>query len=218
MNPILPIVAVSAVGVLAFSKPAGQTAQAVEYIAPVREVINTPLDYVAQEWTDTSPINYDLMDQPMIVNYNSQSVDNTASNLLSFMKIIRVGESSDNYQALAGGGNFESFDDHPALITNWPGIRVSKGLRSYAAGAYQITRDTWRSLNGKLRYGNFSPASQDQACIDLLHRRGAYELVISGRAVEAANKLRSEWQIFTLDRWNSDIVAQTFTNYGGILA
>jgi len=143
----------------------------------------------------------------------------TARNLDAFLAIIRAGESSDNYLALVGGGEFSSFADHPAITGEFAGIRrADDGRLSTAAGAYQITRTTWRDLGGAKKYGDFSPSAQDRAAIDLLKRRKAYEDVIAGRVELAVRKLQNEWEMFTLARWRGERVLAAFKNQGGALA
>lgn len=149
---------------------------------------------------------------------NPAPVVNDARNLDAFLAVIRAGESSDSYTRLVGGGDFSSFDDHPAETGEWSGIRRKDGRLTTAAGAYQITRTTWRSLGGRARYGSFAPSAQDQAAVDLLKRRGAYEDVLAGRVFDAVGKLRQEWEIFTLPRWQGEQVAARFQTEGGTLA
>jgi muramidase (phage lysozyme) len=135
------------------------------------------------------------------------------ANLDAFLALIREGESSDNYGALVGGGSFDDFTDHPAL-RGWDGIVTPNGP-SHAAGAYQFQPGTWLSLGGAGRYGDFGQAAQDAAALDLLKRRGAYPLILSGQAGSAAYALRNEWEMFTLPRWSSSAVAARFSELGG---
>ncbi len=135
-------------------------------------------------------------------------------NLRAFLAVIREGESSDNYRALVGGGEFQSFALHPAE-TGWPGIRRGDdGRLTTAAGAYQITRTTYRDLGG----GNFSPESQDLMAIRLLIRRGAYPFVIAGDVAGAVAKLPNEWEMFKQPRWNVARVASVYESNGGFFA
>lgn len=113
-------------------------------------------------------------------------------NVSAFLWTIRVSEGtagSDGYSTLVGGGQFGSFDDHPRVLVDLPRL----GIKSSAAGAYQILRRTWDGVAGKLGLGDFSPASQDAAAIELIRQRGAWEDVKAGRFADAINKCRREW-------------------------
>jgi lysozyme len=152
----------------------------------------------AEEYADGE--NEDQTQQEVITPYNPM---NDERNLYAFLKLIRVAESQDNYNALVGGGDFTDYSDHPANL-GWSGIRLGVGLTT-AAGAYQITSTTWDGGGWKpLRSGvkqelgltDFSPASQDAAAIALLQRRGAYDLVLAGDFESAIRKLTGEWEAF----------------------
>lgn len=155
---------------------------------------------------------------PVVDAVMPPAVDYSAANLVATLALLREGESSDNYTALVGGGNFESFADHPAVLGTFAGISLADGRRSFAAGAYQITKTTWLDIKGKSRWGNFSPASQDAAAIFLIKRRGAYADVLAGRIGEASAKLANEWEFFKSPRWNGDRIALSFGRHGGIAA
>jgi lysozyme len=93
------------------------------------------------------------------------------------------------------GGSFSDFSDHPALL-GWEGVRLDDGRLTTAAGAYQITRTTWKDLGGAAKYGSFDPAAQDAAAMDLLKRRGALNLVKAGQFDTAVARLTNEWEAF----------------------
>jgi muramidase (phage lysozyme) len=222
-------VAILGLGAFAFSGPLYARGTAPESSEP------------GESWFPFSPyltydpaINYDASidsapelletlfpDQIMQLPQNSApvaSANNAAANLVAFLQLIRQGESSDNYTALVGGGNFGSFDDHPAILGPWKGIRRADGRLTTAAGGYQITRTTWKDLGGVKKYGSFSPSAQDAAAIDLLKRRGAYDFVLRGEVSAAVAKLPDEWEMFTLRRWSVANSSKAFSDFGGILA
>ena len=118
-----------------------------------------------------------------------------AANLRAFLALIRQVESNNDYNALVMGGSFSDFSDHPALL-GWDGVRLADGRLTTAAGAYQITRTTWKDLGGGDRYGSFDPAAQDAAAMDLLKRRGALNLVKAGQYDTAVARLTNEWEAF----------------------
>jgi lysozyme len=173
--------------------------------------------------TETLPDLLDTIfpDQIMEIPKNTAPVanaNNYAANLVAFLALIRQGESSDNYTALVGGGNFDSFNDHPAILGPWKGIRRSDGRLTTAAGGYQITRTTWKDLGGIKKYGSFAPSAQDAAAIDLLKRRGAYDFVLRGEVSAAIAKLPDEWEMFTQRKWAVANSSKAFSDFGGILA
>lgn len=156
-------------------------------------------------------INYDSSDDtdnPMSDLYPSTTPDPNAQ-INAFLAVIRAGESSNNYYAKVGGGNIASLATYPT----WAGVG-----NSHAVGAYQFEPQTWRECATALGLSDFGVASQDAAAVYLLKRRGAYNAIVNGDIPTACDLLKNEWQIFTLPRWNSDVVAQSFTSNGGVTA
>lgn len=126
-------------------------------------------------------------------------------NVAAFLAAISYGEGTnrpDGYRVMFGGNTFDSFGDHPALL-GWGGVKLSDamcagaglsaGCVSTAAGRYQITRTTWRSLKAKLNLPDFSEASQDAAAIELISQRGALADVKAGRIEAAVRKCAKTW-------------------------
>jgi muramidase (phage lysozyme) len=60
-----------------------------------------------------------------------------------------------------GGATFSDFSKHPNVRESVPWR--TDGLKSSAAGAYQITNTTWQSLAGQYGFKDFTPATQDRA-------------------------------------------------------
>jgi lysozyme len=113
-------------------------------------------------------------------------------NVTAFLKTIRVSEGTagpSGYSTLVGGGQFDSFADHPRQLVYLPNL----GYSSSAAGAYQILRRTWDGVAGKLGLADFSPASQDRAAVELIKQRGALADVRAGRFADAIAKCKKEW-------------------------
>lgn len=96
-----------------------------------------------------------------------------------------------------------SFSDHPAVTGEWRGevlpdgmcsaVGLGPGCVSTAAGAYQIKKSTWLAVRDKLDLPDFTPASQDAACDELLRQRGAVEYLQRGDFAGAVNAARKEW-------------------------
>jgi lysozyme len=114
------------------------------------------------------------------------------ANAAAFLWTIRVSEGtadSRGYSTLVGGGQFNGFDDHPRILVDLPNL----GIKSSAAGAYQILRRTWDGVARKLGLSDFSPASQDAAAVELIKQRGAWTDVKAGRFAAAIEKCSKEW-------------------------
>lgn len=129
-------------------------------------------------------------------------------NLVAFLAVIRQAEGTagagDPYRVCYGYTHtIQNMAGHPVDTGEWPGVTLPDGVceaagfgpgcKSTAAGAYQIIRPTWRSLESALGLGDFSQASQDAAAIELIRRRGALSDVQGGRISEALRKCSAEW-------------------------
>src|SRR5687768_5922678 len=80
----------------------------------------------------------------------------------ALLETIAGPENKGDYNVIYGGGQFDSFDDHPrqpVLITSGP----NAGQYSSAAGKYQFLGSTWDDIAQRYDIPDFSPASQDQA-------------------------------------------------------
>ena len=113
-------------------------------------------------------------------------------NVMAFLMTIRVSEGTsgdDGYSILVGGQHFDGYADHPRVLVYLPNL----GIKSSAAGAYQILRRTWDSVAAKLGLTDFSPASQDRAAVELIRQRGALADVRAGRFAVAVDKCKKEW-------------------------
>ena len=120
------------------------------------------------------------------------SPEQQGRNLAAFMRAIRVGEGTlgqDGYRTIVGGGLFDDYSDHPRIKVWIPRINDY----SSAAGAYQMIRRTWDGVQAKLGLPDFSPASQDLACIELIRQRGGLRLAMNGKFAAAVDKCKKEW-------------------------
>lgn len=94
---------------------------------------------------------------------------------------------------------------------------LSAGCGSTAAGAYQIILPTWQEVRKMApALPDFSPASQDEAAIRLLMKRGAFEPLLNGDFDTALERASKEWaslpgssakqnpkqRIYAIDRFN----------------
>lgn len=134
----------------------------------------------------------DAFFQEFIDMSSNVSTEQQGRNLRAFMQMIRVSEGTagpDGYRTLVGGSLFDDYADHPRKLI-WI---ASIGRNSSAAGAYQMLRGTWDGVQGKLGLPDFSPNSQDRACVELIRQRGGLRLAMNGEFAAAVDKCRKEW-------------------------
>jgi muramidase (phage lysozyme) len=139
----------------------------------------------------------------------------------AFLDMIAVPEgtsATNGYRVMFTGKLFDNgYVDHPRKRHS------ANGLTSDAAGRYQFLSTTWDECKRALNLPDFSPASQDQAAIYLIQRRGALTHVETGDIVAACNLLSYEWASLPPGRYGQpsisfDQASKTFQEKGGILA
>lgn len=99
----------------------------------------------------------------------------------------------DGYDVVVGGINspntFSSYADHPNIL-----VTVNKqGLKSTAAGRYQLLFRWWKPYRDLLQLKDFSPESQDRVAIQQIRERGALGDIQAGRVREAIAKCSNIW-------------------------
>lgn len=126
-------------------------------------------------------------------------------NLKAFLDMIAISEigaallaKSDNgYNVIVGGALFddkgtpELFDDyadHPRKV-----VALGRGLKSSAAGRYQILARYFDAYKKTLNLPDFSPASQDAIAIQMIKEQHALPDVEAGRFDEAVKKCANIW-------------------------
>lgn len=118
-----------------------------------------------------------------------------AANVAAFLRMIRVAEGTADeagYLRIVGGGNADSFEDHPRILRSGT-FRNGKAWKSTAAGAYQFLERTWDDLVRRIGLVDFSPDSQDAAAVELIRQRGALGDVRAGRFDIAIRKVATIW-------------------------
>jgi muramidase (phage lysozyme) len=127
----------------------------------------------------------------------SAPVNPSDTNRRAFLDMIAVSEGTagigdHGYNALFGGGTFASYADHPRQRFQFTN-RAGAVLWTSAAGRYQFIVATWDALRVKLQLPDFSPASQDAACLELIRERNALADVDAGRISAAIAKCAPTW-------------------------
>lgn len=162
-----------------------------------------------------------------------------ARNVRALLQAIAVAEGTareaDPYRVCYAYSHvIQSFNDHPYSLGEWKGVKLtdqqcrgaglSPGCISTAAGKYQITVSTWRSVKPRLGLPDFSPASQDAAAIELLREVGALALIERGDLAGAVAAARRTWASLPGAGYAGQgersfaSVQSSYLNAGGLLA
>ena len=120
--------------------------------------------------SSSSLANQDLVNQAFrsgaVSAYRITPERRALLNTIRFAEGTWTNGRGDGYRMLFGGGQFRDLARHPELV-------VSRGYSSAAAGAYQFLPGTWDEAARRLKLPDFQPASQDQAALYLVEKRGA---------------------------------------------
>lgn len=120
------------------------------------------------------------------------------SNLQAFLDTIAYSEGTDKpgqptknrgYDVVVGGSLFTDYIDHPRRLVDLPKL----GIKSTAAGRYQILARFYDAYKKQLKLPDFSPASQDKIAIQLIKECKALDDINAGRIKDALVKCRSRW-------------------------
>ena len=101
--------------------------------------------------------------------------------------------SDDGYLTIVG-----STPKHPILMSDYKDhprqvINLGNGLKSTAAGRYQVLERFYDAYKVQLNLPDFSPASQDKIAIQLLYECRAIKLILDGKFIDAVRACRSRW-------------------------
>lgn len=123
---------------------------------------------------------------------------NIEQQLKAFRDVIAYSEGTDKpsvqfsrnrgYDVIVGGGLLTDYSRHPRVLVYLPRYKI----KSSAAGRYQFIWPTWKALVKLLKLTDFTPASQDAACNELLRECGATKYLAAGKfdlACKAANRI-----------------------------
>lgn len=120
------------------------------------------------------------------------------TNLQAFLSTLAFSEGTDNgrqptkdrgYDVIVGGELFTGYRDHPRKLVYLPKL----GIKSTAAGRYQILARFYDAYKVLLKLPDFSPPSQDKIAIQLIKECKALGDIEDGRIAEALTKCRSRW-------------------------
>jgi muramidase (phage lysozyme) len=97
--------------------------------------------------------------------------------------------SDDGYNVIVGGGLFSGYADHPRRLVDLPKL----GIKSTAAGRYQLLARYWDAYRKQLGLAGFTPENQDLVALQQIRERKALDDIKAGRIAEAIGKCRNIW-------------------------
>lgn len=120
------------------------------------------------------------------------------ANVCAFLDMIAWSEGTDNgrqptndhgYDVLVGGGLFRGYNDHPRKLIALPRY----GIKSTAAGRYQLLARYFDAYRKQLKLCDFSPLSQDLIALQQIRERRALQLIQAGQFEEAVRRVSNIW-------------------------
>lgn len=129
------------------------------------------------------------------------------------------GKGDDGYDVLVGGRFFDGYADHPRIAVDLPKL----GIKSTAAGRYQILARYFDVYKKQLSLKDFGKASQDAIAVQLIRECHALEDIEKGRIEEAIKKCASRWASLPGANYGqhenkASTLVMAFKNFGGIIA
>lgn len=118
--------------------------------------------------------------------------------MAAFLDMLAFSESTDNgrqptkdhgYDVLVGGGLFSGYAVHPRKLVDLPRL----GIKSTAAGRYQLLSRYFDAYKRQLGLTDFGPASQDAIAVQQIRERKAIPDIQAGRLKDAIAKCRNIW-------------------------
>lgn len=116
----------------------------------------------------------------------------------AYLRTIAFSEGTDKpgqptrnkgYDVIVGGALFTSYADHPRVVVPFPKL----GIKSTAAGRYQILARYYDHYKAQLKLKDFGPEAQDAIAWQLIGECGAQGDVLAGNFEVAITKCRSRW-------------------------
>lgn len=119
-----------------------------------------------------------------------------SSNLQAFLDMLawsegtsRIKGSDNGYNVVVGGSLFNGYADHPRKLVTL----TSLGIKSTAAGRYQLLSRYYDAYKKQLGLKDFSPANQDAIAIQQIRERKALADIEAGCIKEAIAKCSNIW-------------------------
>lgn len=124
------------------------------------------------------------------------------TNEKAFLKMLTVSEGTSTSKYTKNNGYdviVNGIGGEPKIFTDYskhPNVLVTvnnKGLKSTAAGAYQILYKYWVAYKKQLGLKGFYPEDQDAIAMQLIKECKARDDINAGRIEAAITKCRSRW-------------------------
>jgi muramidase (phage lysozyme) len=124
------------------------------------------------------------------------------NNEKAFLKMLTVSEGTSTSKYTKNNGYdviVNGIGGEPKIFTDYskhPNVLVTvnnKGLKSTAAGAYQILYKYWVAYKKQLGLKGFYPEDQDAIAMQLIKECKARDDINTGRIESAITKCRSRW-------------------------
>lgn len=119
-------------------------------------------------------------------------------NVCAFLDMIAYSEGTDcgryptnnhGYDVIVGHTLFTDYSDHPRKLVSLPKL----GIKSTAAGRYQLLSRYYDAYKKQLGLKDFSPLSQDLIAIQQIRERRALPLIQAGQFEQAVRQVRNIW-------------------------
>lgn len=150
------------------------------------------------------------------------------ANVLAFLDMIAWSEGTDHprqpsnddgYDVVVGGGLFRGYHDHPRQLVSLPRL----GIKSTAAGRYQLLARYWDAYRKQLALDDFSPINQDRIALQQIRERRALADIQVGRIDVAISKCRNIWASlpgagYGQHEHRADALVAQYVAAGGVLA
>lgn len=146
-------------------------------------------------------------------------------NVLAFLDAIAFSEGTikfgdqDGYNVIVGGSTFTDYSDHPRKLIPLPKL----GIKSTAAGRYQLLSRYWDAYRKQLNLKDFSPINQDRVALQQIKERKALDDIKAGRFEAAVRKCSNIWASFPGAGYGQhehkvEALVQAFKRAGGVVA
>lgn len=145
-------------------------------------------------------------------------------NMIAFLDTIAksegtYGKGDNGYNVIVGGDLFHDYADHPRIAVNLPRL----GIKSTAAGRYQILGRYFDVYKKQLKLPDFGKESQDKIAIQLIKECKAIDDIEAGRIESAIKKCASRWASFPSAGYGQrehkiSTLILAFEEFGGVLA
>lgn len=148
-----------------------------------------------------------------------------SSNLQAFLDMLawsegtsRIKGSDNGYNVVVGGSLFNGYADHPRKLVTL----TSLGIKSTAAGRYQLLSRYYDAYKKQLGLKDFSPANQDAIAIQQIRERKALADIETGCIKEAIAKCSNIWASlpgagYGQHEHKIDDLVNKYISYGGAL-